>query len=205
VSGRAIGPAKRPDDANIYMDLPRWGYAEAIERVAFSAVPLLAGFAVTFIGFVLTGDVVMRWPNATLLALTASVMLLLVALQLAFTARASYLPYPEFKERIELIRGLDLGERIEYVAALQRHRRLVAGVRVAYNLGIVALLAGLAAALVPVNPDLEIDPERKAAIAIAALAALGELLWALYAVLGDWRAWRLGRRSVTTAASGSPS
>lgn len=194
MSERPAGAAKRPDDADIYMGLPRWGYAEAIERVAFSAVPLLAGFAVTFIGFVLTGNVVMRWPNATLLALTTSVMLLLLALQLAFTARASYLPYSEFKERIELIVKSDLGERIEYVAALQRHKRFMAGVRVAYNLGIVALLVGLAAALVPANPDLVIDPERKAAIAVAALAALGELLWALYAALSDLRAWRLGRR-----------
>jgi len=195
---------KAPSDAEIYVALPRRGYADAIERVGFTAAPLLAGFAVTFIGLILGADVAMRWPNATLVALTTAVMLLILSVQLAFNARAVYVPYPEFKERLELISGADVAERSAYVEGLVRHRHLVRWIGVSYNLGIAALLSAVASALVPAGALGDIDPQRKLAIAVAVAAALGELGWILLGEIGAWRTRRRAAADLRRAGGGLP-
>ena len=186
----AAPPPPTTDEA-IFVALPRRGYAEAIERVAFTAAPLLAGFAVTFIGHVLAANVPMRWPNATLVALITAVLLLILTVQLAFNARAIYLPYSELKQQLELIPGKDSAVRAQYVADLAQHRRMVRWTAVAYNLGIAALLFAVAAALVPTDDLDDIDAERAIAIAIATVAAAGELGWT---IVGELRARRTPAR-----------
>jgi hypothetical protein len=177
---QAQGPrVVRPTDAEIFTALPRKGYAEAFTQVAFTSAPLLAGFAITFIGLILGSEIRMYWPNVTLAALTGAAMLLIFSIQLAFTARIDYLPYSEFEAQTRLIPGQDSYVRREYVASLRRHRKLVRWAGATYNLGIAALLAGIAAALVPSGTAGHIDTQRVLAIVIAALAAIAEIIWTL--------------------------
>lgn len=149
--------------------------------MAFTAAPLLAGFAITFIGLILDSKVSMQWPNATLAALTASAMLLIFSIQMAFTGRRRYLPYSEFKQQLDLLN--ESGDealsaaRGRYIEALEANRGLMRAAGRLYNLGIVALLLGIAAALVPAGLLGTLDGGRLVAIVVASVAAIVEIAW----------------------------
>jgi hypothetical protein len=156
-----------------------------MERVAFTAAPLLAGFAVTFMGFVLTSNVSMHWPNLTLAMLTTAAMLLIFTIQLAFNARLHYLPYQEFRAQLELLDGspqevrVKIAARDRYIDKLATYRRLIRWAGVLYNAGIVTLLLAIATALVPPGTTGNIDTGRVVAITVATLAAILEIVWSL--------------------------
>ena len=170
-------------DELIYAELPEDGYADAIERVAFTSAPLLAGFAVTFIGFILTSNTSMHWPNVTLAILTAAAMLLIFAIQVGFNARRCYRPYPDFKAQSELLHdsgqaALD-GAKDRYIESLRSYRKLTRLAGRLYNAGIFTLLVAIAAALVPAGTTGAIDTWRVVAITIAGLAAVIEAVWTI--------------------------
>ena len=194
------------EDEKIYMALPMDGYADAIERVAFTSAPLLAGFAITFIGFILASKVSMQWPNATLAALTAAAMLLIFSIQMAFTGRRLYLPYTEFKQRLELLDESGAAalsaERSRYIESLNDNRRLMRMAGRLYNLGIAALLIGIAAALVPAGLLGTLDGGRLVAIAIASVAAIIEIAWTLGGELAAGQEGR-GKGQRRSSASGA--
>jgi hypothetical protein len=168
-----------PSHSQIFAKLPPLGYADAIDRVGFTASPLLAGFAVTFSGFVLTGNVAMRWPNVTLVGLVAAALLLIASLQLAFNARSSYLPYSEFSQRLDLVDEANKeGVREDYVIGLDAYRKLATWAGRSYNLGISILLFAFAAALVPAGSLDDVDALRWVASGAAAIGGLIEMVWA---------------------------
>ncbi|MEX1142810.1 MAG: hypothetical protein WD399_07290 [Thermoleophilaceae bacterium] len=172
--------SKAPTDPEIFGKLPPQGFGDAVDRVAFTAAPLLAGFAVTFVGFVATGSLPMRWPNATLLALVVAALLLIGSLQLAFNARVHYLPYGEFSQRLQLVRpDMREGVKMDYANDLEQYSRLVDRSRRAYNAGITVLLLAIAAALIPAGALSDVDALRWVAAGAATVGGLIELAWAV--------------------------
>lgn len=175
---RPVRTSRVPSNSEIFAKLPPQGYADAIDRVGFTAAPLLAGFAVTFLGFILTGNVEMRWPNGTLAALVGAALLLIASLQLSFNARSFYLPYSEFSQRLELVDDARKeGVKADYVNDLAAHLKLVRWAGRSYNLGISILLFAIAAALIPAGSLNDVDALRWVAVGGAATGGLIELAW----------------------------
>jgi hypothetical protein len=178
-----------------------YGYGEASQSAGTVVAPLLAGFTITLIGLVVdTSASDIRYRNLALLVLTVAAALLIAAVQCAYSAR-QYLVRPDeitawwpgfdALEPKEYTSGLALDRRVEQLAHSMLHRRWAARLRFAYNAGVVLVLAGLAIVLVPSGT---VSTARLAAIAVAALAAVTELVW-VAATIGVKRGGVVGRVS----------
>jgi hypothetical protein len=140
---------------------------DSFDAMAGVAAPLLAGFSIAFIGFVIGSASAFRWPGWTLLSLTVSALLLITAVQGGFWAR-HYRPD---------VSDEDSGG---WTLALPAFTRWLHVTRWSYNSWIALLLLGLALALFPRGQDSD-TIWRQAAAWTAGAAAFGELLWALSA------------------------
>jgi hypothetical protein len=127
-----------------------------IDSVGTTASPLLAGFSLASVMVVINDPTHFRLPSATILALTVAAAVFIVALQFAQIARRS------FKAREDLPTSDRLYDKDKEAASRFTtdgyDKRFVAlndatwwfkRARRAYHTGILALLLGLAFALVP--------------------------------------------------------
>jgi hypothetical protein len=165
---------------------PKWrkpaplGYANAIDAVGTVASPLLAGFSLTTT--VLIGDDAknFRWSGAAMLALVVAAVLLIEAVQCSFNARQYIWSagdvrvwWPDMQEDTSREQRL----RDEQDRAYRKWQTWSAWARRTYNLGIIALLAGLGLALPPQHADNVQSALRWTASGIAFAAAVGEVIW----------------------------
>lgn len=160
---------------------PKWsvpspfGHAAAIDSMASVASPLLAGFAVTFAGLVLSSSGAVRWPSPTLGLLMAAALSLIATLQFGFQARRwAVTPsdivqcYPDADDA--RIVELETDQREHHA----EHQKWAERARWGYNLGIVLFLAGLVMALVPPG---HVGNGRLAVISLVLFGALAECGW----------------------------
>jgi hypothetical protein len=172
-----------------------YGHAAAIDSMGAVAAPLLAGFAVTFAGLVLSSPDRFRWVSLTLFCLTAAAAFLIAALQFTFRARLyavtpteieQWFPDAETPERQDEMRREQRESHAAYTTWATRGRT-------AYNAGIVFFASGFAAALVPPGA---VSDGHLAAIILAVLAAAAEVCWIAEDVLGAARRFRTRRQMV---------
>jgi hypothetical protein len=127
-----------------------------IDSVGTVTLPLLAGFSITAVVVVSDDPGKFLWPGATILVLALAALVLIVAVQCAYHARV-YLS----KEDPDHEKGLD------WVKWARRF----------YDVGLFALLIGLALVVAPHHVAGIQDYFRLAAVILALLACLGHLVW----------------------------
>jgi hypothetical protein len=185
--------------------LPKTGYgsAAAVQSVGSVAAPLLAGFSFTLVGLVLASPERFRWPGTSLLLLTLAGLSLVTAVQCAAWAR-KWDPTPA-----ELLNWWpDFGnlpaEARQQVYEEQRvhaghHDRWARVTRLAYNAGILSLLAAITVSLVPPRNHSFVSPWGLAML-LAFLGFVGEIVWVFASEIGSseiFHRWlsRASRRS----------
>jgi hypothetical protein len=169
--------------------VPEWkkpsplGLAPAFDMVTGIAAPVLAGFSVATIVIVVSAADHFKWPGATLLCLTIGLVLLVASLQFGFHARSHlYSPqeiyawwtpadFDASPGRLEL-------RRSEQAKHFQRWEVWVRRASITYDVGIIALAAGLGAALAPLNSEHATEAAlRWTALSICWLGAALECIW----------------------------
>lgn len=159
-----------------YWSIPTpYGYFDALNAFGTTAAPLLAGFGVALIGLAvgLKTDSPVRYPGVALASVAVSVLLLLGSVQCSMWARQyavtpaeMFAWWPDAHERQEDLRTTQW--RYSTIGALWLRRA-----RAMYQFGLVALLLGLLAILIPK----EWSPSRIAAEVIVGLGVCLEVLW----------------------------
>ena len=149
-----------------------YGAPGALQSAGTVAAPLLAGFSFTLVGLVLTSPGTIRWPDASLALLTAAGLFLITAVQSASWARRwDVTPteilgwWPNFEWLPEAIQEQVFSEQHTHS---RRQARWARATRLAYNGGILSLLAGMTVLLAP--------PERQPIVSFRGLAMLLALL-----------------------------
>jgi MFS family permease len=148
------------------------------------AAPLLAGFAMTMIGIVIGYSSHVRWPGLAMLLLAIAAILMILAVQAAFSARSWYVDpaeldmwWPQEEDRPDL-HTLKQWQADHF----KLHRRWAAGFQITYNVGLVFLLMGLACCLAP--PFADVGKDRWIAASVTTAFAVIEIAW----IAGYW--WR---------------
>jgi MFS family permease len=140
------------------------------------AAPLLAGFAVTLAGLVITAPKHFRWQNATLVFLSLAAFALVAALQFTFRARQFAVTPREMADWWPDAYGEYRQEELRW--ELREHRREYKKwanlARYAYNFGLLAFAAGFTCAIIPRG---SISGGRLAAIILAIIAVIAEACW----------------------------
>jgi hypothetical protein len=167
------------------------GLVEGTSMVSSSAAPLLAGFALTILLLVLPNTVAddssrfTRWPEAVICLLTIAAVLLVNTVQAGAHARSHHVSAADvvqwFGEAMDppAVRNHVRSETESTRKWVDRTRRL-------YQAGIVVLLLAIALLLVPPTGE-ALDPWRVISIAVAASAALVEVLWMSRIALEIWK------------------
>jgi hypothetical protein len=168
-------PAGQPEGWDSYWDRP-WPYGApaAYEAFATIATPLFAGFSATLVGLVVTSEADLRWPSVSLALLTGSTVTFLMAVQFGIWAR-SYTTTPEeisewrpeYDPDPLLLRTIQRLHRLGYLRWAKRFHNT-------YRIGLLLLLLGLAATLVPSHG---IHAFRGLAIGIAIAGCIAEVVW----------------------------
>jgi hypothetical protein len=177
-----VSGTRRPYVArSVFTQLPApYGDPSALDSLATSAAPLLAGFAFVLIGLILDDRFKLAAKNLALLLLVLAILLLITTVEFAFTARRYYIPPDELIALIALDeRSRKLPDHVEavsqtYLDMLPRHRAAAMYARLAYDGGIIFLLLGVIATLIPpsgLNSGLRIS-----AVAVIGFTALAQLL-----------------------------
>lgn len=159
-----------------------YGSPAALQSAGSVAAPLLAGFCFALVGLVLTSPERIRWPDATLVLLTAAGLSLIAAVQCAAWARrwdvspAEILSWwPDFAALPEAAQEHVYEEQRTHAG---RYVRWARAARLSYNAGILALLAGVTVLLAP--PDhYSVVSLRGVAMLLGLLGFLGELAWVI--------------------------
>lgn len=169
-----------------------YGFAAALDSAGTIAAPLLAGFSITLIGLVVASPNKMRWPDEALALLTGAAVLLILAVQCAYSARqyivgpdelAAWWPDISHDERSRQVRREQWGHFNFVDLWAKRFRR-------SFHAGLVLMLASLALILVPAATDdggapVAVSAGRYVAIAIAAAGSFAELAWLALNWLAD--------------------
>lgn len=158
-----------------------YGAPLAVQSLSTVAAPLLAGFSVTLAGVVMQATDKFRWPGLGLLLLAVAAVLLLFCVQCGFWARHELaFPeevvqwWPDFRSSPDRRSRVAEEQRRRY----QSYRQWADSARRAYNCAIVALLAGVAVTLIPVENGWD-SVMRWCAAGVFGLAALGEIIWSM--------------------------
>jgi hypothetical protein len=133
--------------------LKRW-----VDSVGTVALPLLAGFSITAVVVVSEDATNFRWPGATILVLAFAAIVLIVAVQCSYHAHI-YLSKkdPDHKN------GVTWAKRTRWC----------------YDAGLLALIAGMALIVAPHGATGIQGSFRWGAVALTALAFIGEVIWLL--------------------------
>jgi hypothetical protein len=142
-----------------------------VDSVGTVTLPLLAGFSITSVVIVSDDAANFRWPGATVLALTVAAPVLIVAVQCAYHARVYLSQEDPGREK-----GLNWARWT---------RRF-------YDVGIFAMLSGVALVVVPRGATDIQAGFRWAAFGLACIACLGEVIWVVLDPLlrHPWLVWR---------------
>jgi len=197
------GPALPPDPPLIpRMPMPL-GYSAALENVGTTAAPLLAGFAFTLIGLVVTSSNALAQPAlALLLLLVVASLLLIGTVQFAFNARRYYIPPGDYLSLVQMTPD-DITEeelRREYSDWLLEHGKLLDRARATYNAGIVFLLAGVAVVLIPPGQLADVPLLRLIAAGFVFAGAVVEAIGALRPAITEILSPRLAALLMATLA-----
>jgi hypothetical protein len=170
-----------------------FGSAEAVKAIGTVAAPLLAGFSVTISVLVVQNSTNVRWPTETLAALSASVVVLIMAVQCGFWA-ISY--YNTFSAALDMWPDKDDDLRREGVERsladhLRRYRTWASALRLMYDLGLLLLIAGFGMGLLPSGKH--VSKPRLIPSGIAAIGFVIEISWVVVAAVTAFREWRSSR------------
>jgi hypothetical protein len=199
------GPPERSHLSGWWLPTGGYGAPAALQSVGSVAAPLLAGFSFTLVGLVLTSPERIRWPDASLVLFTAAGLCLVTAVQCAAWAR-KWDPTPtELLNWWPDIEKLPEGAR-EQVYEEQRihalrHARWARATRIAYNAGILFLLAAITVLLAPPKHHSMVSL-RGLAMLLAFIGFLAEITWVIASELLStefFHHW-LNRRVLLTAA-----
>ncbi|MFE3110488.1 hypothetical protein ACFXKJ_21770 [Kitasatospora indigofera] len=155
------------------------------------AAPLLAGFSVSTIGIVLTGEPSLRWPGFILVSLTVASVAFIMCVQFGFHARQHLYSPADVSSwwSEEDVRAHTADLESEQRRDFARWALWTVWARRFYSTGIVALWFGVGSALCPTPDDHgSTGLLRWVAASIALGAGLGELCWSVVP------AWRRRRR-----------
>lgn len=177
---------------------PKWskprplGYGKAVESLGTVAAPLLAGFSLASVIVVTDDSTNFRWPGAAAFALVVAAVMMIGAVQCGFNSRQYLWSGAEVREWWPDMRDDSARETVlreQQALAFHRWDVWATWMRVTYNLGILALLVGLALALPPQH-DTEAQANwRWAAAGLAFAACAAEVFWIL---AGFWSRFRDG-------------
>ncbi|WP_225826487.1 hypothetical protein [Streptomyces naphthomycinicus] len=143
-------PSGREPDEEGWAVPKRIGYIAASEATHFVAAPLLAAAAITAIGVVLADGDKLRWPDATVFALTVCATLFVFSIQRSFNARAHLFNAADADDWFGTEnRPPDTVLKQHQHAGFKKWRTSVRGATNAYNLGVVTLGLGACLALAP--------------------------------------------------------
>ncbi|WP_151775068.1 hypothetical protein [Streptomyces abyssomicinicus] len=161
------------------------GFGAAVDAVTNVAAPLLAGFSVAAIGVVGADSDKFRWPGPSLLCLTVSALLFVTCVQFGFHARRHLYSYADLTAWWTEEELAD-DDRRRLLRAEQHHNfdlwdRWRGRAYVAYSGGLVMLWTGVALVLAPPGSGTASGAAfRWVASAVAACAAVGEVVWSTY-------------------------
>lgn len=169
---------QRDSHGPFWLTPTKYGAAEAVISMGTIAAPLLAGFSLAaFVQvFALSANDVRYRDVAALLLLLAAVSLVL-AVQATFWARQYQVTPDQLKEwwpdaaeqdRLEMLKT----EQAQHAASFNTWARWA---RIAYNFGLLCLLAGLTVLAIP--PASANPPALWAAVGVGAIAFALELSW----------------------------
>jgi hypothetical protein len=181
----------------------RYGAAEAVMSMGTIAAPLLAGFSLAsfVLIFTLTSSEVRYGDVAALLLLLAAVFLV-QAVQATFWARENHVTPAQLREWWDDADEPRTRVRLEREQAehMKKFQFWCFWARIAYDVGLLCLLAGLTVLAIP--PTTGNSPVRWAAVGVGAIAFVGELSWVIGAriskVIGSRVSERPGQATATT-------
>jgi hypothetical protein len=143
------------------------------------AAPLLAGFSIALVALVIQTSDDLRSPNLALFVFVAAALAFVACVQFTFHARSFVVTPPELEmwwsdpddpERREQLRW-------EQRLYLRQHEMWARRAGHMYNIGILALLLGLVAIILPIGPIGDASRGRLLVIALAALGFSVEFAW----------------------------
>lgn len=171
-------PTAREPEPRFFESLPQpWGEATAVDSLATTAAPMLAGFTFALIGLVVTSPGSLHWPSLTEALLVAAAVILSVAVQFGSIARRWAIPPADWRELLSIAPEGQLKALANAgPGALAKHRRWLLWTRIVFNCGLVVLFVAVAFALVPAKPDTALTAGRIIAITFAGIAAAGQAL-----------------------------
>ena len=182
-----IGHANPGPPAGWEFPVP-FGRGSATETMTGIAAPLLAGFSLALMGVVAQDPSNFLLPGAALFSLTATTILMVTCVQLGFRARSflysaadisAWWPEPRPVIVTAALQAQQAGHFQKWLSSSER-------ARLAYNAAVVTLALSVALVLAPPGSASEgavsmVDfGIRWAACALAGLAGLGELAWAVH-------------------------
>jgi MFS family permease len=165
---------------------PKWrkptplGYGNAVESLGSIASPLLAGFSLASVIVVSDDSSNFRWPGAVVFFLAAAAVLLMGAVQCGYNARQYLWSASDVLEWWpDMIENSDRETvlREEQALAFGRWQIWTTWMRTTYNLGILALLLGLALALPPRHDSDAQADWRWAAVGFVFIGCAAEAGW----------------------------
>ncbi|GAA5195754.1 hypothetical protein GCM10023322_63120 [Rugosimonospora acidiphila] len=154
-----------------------YGAFATVDSFGGGAAPLLAGFAVTLLALIIQISAALRWPDLALVLFGLAATMFLHVVQLTARAKGYAVTPAQVREWYDDYADPDRQRAVAW--ELTHHREcwlfLVGRARVFYDCAMLALLVGVAVLLVPRHTR-ELTPLRWAAIAVAGLAVLAEIL-----------------------------
>ena len=155
------------------------GYHAAMQASGGIAAPLLAGFSFTMTALLLTSPSVARWQDATLALFVGAGLLLVFAVQTSLWLQSNNASPADFRDWYpdhfdgETPDDFVFQLHIDHVTNATKHAILT---RWLYNLGVLALLAGVTSAVLPPG---EVPTSRLVVVGVATVGLLAELIWIL--------------------------
>lgn len=162
----------------------RLGLAGAAKEALFITSPLLTAAALSLAGVVAGAPKQFKWPGVTLLLLVATSMILILSIQLGYSAVQFRYTRADVEEDIA-VRGLTKHTPAEVNAiakkALDAYTQSIRHAIRCFDAGTLMLGLGISAALVPRHPFASTQSEcRTGAAVLVLVCTVGDGLWIAY-------------------------